>query len=51
MLIVAKTFESNLDLPSNIQIKKIPTEILDKCEYNRDNYSLPISKEEIADDE
>lgn len=47
MLIVAKTFESNLDLPSNIQIKKIPTEILDKCEYNKDNYSLPVSQQEI----
>lgn len=51
MLIVAKTFESNLDLPDNIQIKKIPTEILDKCEYNKDNYSLPITKEEIDDQE
>lgn len=51
MLIVAKTFESNLDLPDNIQIKKIPTEILDKCEYNKDNYSLPISQEEITDED
>ncbi len=51
MLIVAKTFESNLDLPDNIQIKKIPTEILDKCEYNKDNYSLPISEEAIKDED
>jgi len=51
MLIVAKTFESNLDLPDNIQIKKIPTEILDKCEYNKDNYSLPISEEDIKDED
>ena len=50
MLIVAKTFESNLDLPDNIQIKKIPTEILDKCEYNKDNYSLPITKEGIDEE-
>jgi len=50
MLIVAKTFESNLDLPDNIQIKKIPTEILNKCEYNKDNYSLPITKEEIDEE-
>ena len=51
MLIVAKTFESNLDLSDNIQIKKIPTEILDKCEYNKDNYSLPISEEDIKDED
>ena len=47
MLIVAKTFASDVTLPANIQIKKIPTEILWKCEYNKDNYSLPVRELEV----
>lgn len=51
MLVVAKTFASDLELPECIQIKKIPPEILGKCEYNKNDYSLPITESIIEDEE
>ena len=42
MLILAKIVADDLRLPPNIQVKKIPNEILRKCEYAKDDYSLPI---------
>ncbi len=42
ILILAKTVADGMQLPPNIQVKKIPNEILRKCEYAKDNYSLPI---------
>jgi hypothetical protein len=51
MLVVAKTFASDLELPECIQIKKIPPEILGKCEYNKNDYSLPVTEEVIEDEE
>ena len=42
ILILAKTVADGLRLPPNIQVKKIPNEILRKCEYAKDDYSLPI---------
>jgi adenine-specific DNA-methyltransferase len=42
ILILAKTVADWLKLPPNIQVKKIPNEILRKCEYAKDDYSLPI---------
>lgn len=42
ILILAKTVADGLQLPPNIQVKKIPNEILRKCEYAKDDYSLPI---------
>lgn len=51
MLVVAKTFASDLELPECIQIKKIPPEILGKCEYNKNDYSLPVTETIIEDEE
>ena len=43
LLIMCKTFGPDLDLPDHIQVKKIPLEVMDKCEYGDDiNYSLPV---------
>lgn len=45
LLIMAKSTAMDLNLPPNIQVKKIPSEILRKCEYAKDDYSLPILSE------
>gem|GEM_PF-2702804 len=50
ILIFAKSFSTDLRLPTNIQVKKIPTEILRKCEYAKDNYSLPVLSDIEEDD-
>lgn len=50
ILIFAKSFSTDLKLPANIQVKKIPTEILRKCEYAKDNYSLPVLSDTEEDD-
>ena len=52
LLVMARTIAKDLRLPPNIQVKKIPIEIIRKCEYAKDNYSLPIlseTKEGLAD--
>jgi len=51
ILIFTKSFSSDLILPSNIQVKKIPNQILRKCEYGKDNYSLPALSEESDQEE
>lgn len=45
LLIMAKSIAKDLNLTSNIQVKKIPNEILRKCEYAKDDYSLPVLSE------
>lgn len=47
ILVVAKTFASDLSLPDCVQMKKIPPEILGKCEYGKNNYSLPVTEQHI----
>ena len=47
ILVVAKTFASDLSLPDCVQMKKIPPEILGKCEYNKNDYSLPVTEQHI----
>jgi adenine-specific DNA-methyltransferase len=49
LLIVAKTFAHDLTLPDTIQIKKIPPEILGKCSYDKSDYNLPVTAQEIDD--
>lgn len=52
LLIMAKSVTKDLRLPLNVQVKKIPNEILRKCEYAKDDYSLPIlseTQEKLAD--
>ena len=51
LLILAKTFDDWLALPTNIQIKKIPKSVMRKCEYNKDGYNLPITEKDIVDEE
>lgn len=51
MLLVAKTFASDLSLPDSIQMKKIPPEILGKCEYGKNNYSLPVTEQQENESE
>jgi len=43
LVIACVSFEANLDKKiKNIKIKKIPQMLLNKCEYNLDNYNLNI---------
>lgn len=51
ILIVAKTFAHDLTLPDSIQIKKIPPEILGKCNFGATGYDLPITTPQDDHDE
>lgn len=51
LLILAKTFDDWLALPINIQIKKIPKSVMRKCEYNKDDYNLPVTEKDMLDEE
>ena len=51
LLIVAKTFAHDLSLPDTIQIKKIPPEILGKCNYGKNDYNLPVSEQAQHDED
>src|SRR5690606_2890655 len=43
LVIACVSFEAHLDKKNkNIKIKKIPQMLLNKCEYNLDNYNLNI---------
>jgi adenine-specific DNA-methyltransferase len=46
LLICAKSFRVNQDKYDNITIKKIPNMLLGRCEFGREDYSLPIKEEQ-----
>lgn len=43
LMICAKAFSGNLDAFSNLTCRKIPSTILTKCEWGRDDYSLNVA--------
>ncbi len=49
LLILARTFDSGISLPSNIRLKKIPKSIISKCEYGKSDYNLPITAQDSQD--
>ncbi|MCI1693283.1 site-specific DNA-methyltransferase [Aneurinibacillus aneurinilyticus] len=49
LLICCKAFNVNPDDFPNITLKKIPTSILSKCEFGKDDYSLRISELQYKD--
>ena len=49
LLILARTFDSGIALPSNIRLKKIPKSILTKCEYGKSDYNLPVTESDYDD--
>lgn len=52
LIIACKSFESGLEkLYPNITIKKIPQMLLNRCEFDHDNYSLNIVNPPVYDDE
>lgn len=52
LLICAPAFDIGLDKRyDNIQVKKIPQSVLDKCEYGVDNYNLNVVDIPIIDEE
>lgn len=52
LLICAPAFDIGLDKRyDNIQVKKIPQSVLDKCEYGVDNYNLNVVEIPIIDEE
>ena len=34
-----------------IEFKKIPKSVMRKCEYNKDDYNLPITESDMADED
>ena len=52
LLICVPIFDIGLDKRyENIQVRKIPKSVLDKCEYGMDNYNLNIVDIPILDEE
>lgn len=51
LLICCKAFDADADAFENLTLVKIPTSILQKCEWGRDDYSLNIQNLPQADDE
>lgn len=52
LLICTPAFDIGLDKRyDNIQVKKIPKSVLDKCEYGVDNYNLNVVDIPIIDEE
>lgn len=43
LMICAKAFSGNLDAFANLTCRKIPSTILTKCEWGRDDYSLNVA--------
>ena len=44
LLIMCTTYAPDLSLPDAVSVKKIPLEVMNKCEYGDDvDYSLPVS--------
>ncbi|HEX7853473.1 MAG TPA: site-specific DNA-methyltransferase [Sphingobium sp.] len=43
LMVCARAFSGNLDAFSNLTCRKIPSTILTKCEWGRDDYSLNIA--------
>lgn len=51
LLILARTYDTGIVLPSNIRLKKIPKSILNKCEYGRSDYNLPVTEQDYQEEE
>ncbi|MER9920924.1 MULTISPECIES: site-specific DNA-methyltransferase [unclassified Mesorhizobium] len=51
LLICCKAFNANPDSFENLTLVKIPTAILSKCEWGRDDYSLNVQNLPLAPDE
>ncbi|MER9022415.1 site-specific DNA-methyltransferase [Mesorhizobium sp. M0815] len=51
LLICCKAFNANPDSFDNLTLVKIPTAILSKCEWGRDDYSLNVENLPLAPDE
>jgi adenine-specific DNA-methyltransferase len=51
LLICCKAFDAKADAFDNLTLVKIPTSILQKCEWGRDDYSLNIQNLPIAEDD
>jgi adenine-specific DNA-methyltransferase len=50
LLICCKAFDAQANAFDNLTLVKIPTSILQKCEWGRDDYSLNIQNLPLADD-
>lgn len=52
LVIACKSYEANADrLHPNITIKKIPQMLLERCEFDKDNYNLNIVHPPVYEDE
>ena len=51
LLICCKAYDEGADAFENLTMVKIPTSILQKCEWGRDDYSLNIQNLPMAEDE
>lgn len=50
LLVCCKAFNANPDAFDNLTLKKIPQAVLTKCEWDKDDYSLNVSKLAPAED-
>lgn len=51
LLICCKAYDEGADAFENLTMVKIPTSILQKCEWGRDDYSLNIQNLPMAEDD
>ncbi len=52
LIIACRSFDAGMDkMYPNISIKKIPQMLLDRCEFNKDDYSLNIVHPPVYEDE
>ena len=51
LLVCCKAFNSDPEFFDNLTLKKIPHEIMDKCEWGKDDYSLNVQNLPMFEDE
>ncbi|WP_017182132.1 MULTISPECIES: site-specific DNA-methyltransferase [Sphingomonadaceae] len=51
LLICARAFSGNIDAFENLTCRKIPSSILTKCEWGRDDYSLNVAALPVREDD
>ena len=50
-MVCCKAFNSDPNLFENLTIKKIPHNVIDKCEWGKDDYSLNVKNLPMFEDE
>lgn len=51
LLVMCSAYRGNADIFNNLTIKKIPKTVQDKCEWDKDDYSLALTNAPVTDDD